>query len=461
MTEAATLFPLDGLFQDPQLTPRPDAPRFTVQHGSCFDLFKRYGDNYFHALVTDPPAGISFGGEKWDNLSKHAAETARGKELTPLLAQMVTFEMLEKWEAGFLLFTVDWAVEALRTLRPGAHGLVWAIPRTSDLTKFGLRMAGFEIRDTIYHAQASGMPKSLDIGKSIDKNLGLEREIVGRYQPPSGKPWNLKDDTVESGYDGGFKRRSNSLNVTTPSSDEAKHWDGWGTGLKPMIEEWIMIRKPIVGTVIENVAAHGVGGININGCRVPITDGALMARVNRVGENGYKNSKGGPNNAALHGEPYGRYPGNFTHDGSEEVVAEFPYTKSGAMKAGQKRVKTLGQGGYSGGMPDVVSARGTIANEGSAARFFYCAKVTNFDKDEGLAPGENTHQTVKPEALMRYLVRLITPPKGNVLDPFTGSGSTGKACMLEGFDFDGFERDEKSVLVARKRIEHARSRAGV
>jgi len=218
---------------------------------------------------------------------------------------------------------------------------------------------------------------------------------------------------------------------------------GWGTALKPALEPITVARKPLIGTVAENVLQYGTGAINVDG--------------GRVGDNAgwsYPNGRGG---TAWHGrdslannltEPMaatqGRWPANFIHDGSEEVMGLFPDTKSGFMRGGEKASKGLGM--FGGGQ----SNADTYGDSGSAARFFYCAKASKRDRDEG-----NNHPTVKPTDLMRYLCRLVTPPDGTVLDPFMGSGSTGKAAVLEGFRFIGIEREEEYCEIAKARIKHA------
>lgn len=259
----------------------------------------------------------------------------------------------------------------------------------------------------------------------------------------------------------------------TPATDEAKKWSGWGTALKPAAEEWILIRKPFTGTVAANVLQWGIGGINIDACRVPINDGATMARNNKPGSNDWKNSSGGMNSAALHGEPNGRWPANTVHDGSDVIVDQFPET--GKSKAAHRGAAINGNIFLAPKYESTV--RGHDDNGGSAARFFYCAKPDDADRNEGLERFEqvtvndgrktdidnpyqsgttlrnNPHPTVKSTELMRWLTRLVTPEGGTVLDPFMGSGSTGKACNIEGFDFIGIEREEIYFQVAKCRIE--------
>jgi hypothetical protein len=251
-----------------------------------------------------------------------------------------------------------------------------------------------------------------------------EREVVGQHQ-------------TDMGGLGGERLGQKGGDITIAATPEAKQWEGWGTALKPALEPITVARKPLIGTVAENVLQHGTGAINVDGCRVgteEIID--FKRKENSITASGWKDVNRNP----YEQHSQGRWPANFIHDGSEEVVGLFPYSKSvggdgykNSMFAGGK--KTGGHG---------------LGDAGSAARFFYCAKASKRDRDEG-----NNHPTVKPTDLMRYLCRLVTPPDGTVLDPFMGSGSTGKAAVLEGFRFIGIEREEEYCEIAKARIKHA------
>jgi site-specific DNA-methyltransferase (adenine-specific) len=298
-----------------------------------------------------------------------------------------------------------WA-ECLRVLKSGGHLLAFAGTRTQHRMAVRIEDAGFEIRDMIAWVYGSGFPKSLDVSKAIDKAAGADREVIrtpmtahstagkGSSNELDERPWMTK--ARELGY---HEHAGN-----TPATPEAKQWQGWGTALKPALEPITVARKPLIGTVAENVLQHGTGAINVDGCRVGEREreqftGIKNGRINAYGD--YFYAKG---EKAL---PVGRWPANFIHDGSEEAT-------------------------------DLL---------GDSARFFYCAKASKADR------GENHHPTVKPTDLMRYLCRLVTPPSGIVLDPFMGSGSTGKAAMLEGFAFVGIEREAEYVEIAKARIE--------
>ena len=332
-----------------------------LHHGDCLEVLRSMPDCSVDSIVTDPPYGLSFMGKKWD----------------------------------YDVPSVDVWVECLRVLKPGGHLLAFAGTRTQHRMAVRIEDAGFEIRDMIAWVYGSGFPKSLDVSKAIDKRAGAEREVVGETR---------KGAQINS--TGRYGAWGDGITPTAPSTDAAKQWQGWGTALKPALEPITVARKPLVGTVAENVLQHGTGAINVDGGRV---EG-------------------------------GRWPANFIHDGSEEAT-------------------------------DLLK---------DSARFFYCAKASKADRDAGceglaakarptmgsgiggqpnqqIANNKNAHPTVKPTDLMRYLCRLVTPPNGIVLDPFNGSGSTGCAAVLEGFQYIGIEREAEYIAISEKRIQ-ARSK---
>jgi site-specific DNA-methyltransferase (adenine-specific) len=265
--------------------------------------------------------------------------------------------------------------ECFRVLKPGGHLIAFAGSRTYDLMAIAVRLGGFELRDQGFYLYGSGFPKSLDISKALDKAAGAEREV-------DGKAFGVGKHSNTSIEGGAF---NSSYDKTKPATPAAQKWQGWGTALKPAHEPFVIARKPLEGTVANNVMKHGVGGLNIDGCR--------------------------------HGE---RFPANLLHDNSEAVA-------------------------------DIL---------GDKARYFYGTKANKRDRNEGLEDAKNTHPTVKPTDLMAYLCRLVTPPGGTVLDPFMGSGSTGKACAAEGFEFIGVEMDAEYLAIASARISFAYNQAG-
>jgi site-specific DNA-methyltransferase (adenine-specific) len=344
--------------------------------------------------------------------------------------------------------------------------------------------AGFEIRDMIAWVYGSGFPKSLDVSKALDKAAGAEREVVGIKRGTRGADGTGHENAMP-GKATGVKQVSCDVPLTATAS--ARQWSGWGTALKPALEPITLARKPLIGTVAENVLAHGTGALNVDGCRVEFAgepSGVWGAKQNT------QCGSGGTMGAGWSGRPSnkndkGRWPANLIHDGSEEVLAGFPSSSGGAWPADGAEF------GYSGGTRKQRGERTELGDSGSAARFFfkaslgdeeaasrfmYCAKASRRERNAGVldpgnrrkrndttggkyaeAPnpaGSNHHPTVKPIALMRYLCRLITPPGGVVLDPFMGSGTTGIAAKLEGFDFIGIEREADYIAIAEARINH-------
>lgn len=385
--------------------------------GSNLDLLPTLPDCSIDACVCDPPYELGFMGRKWDSSG--------------------------------IAYNVDLWRQVLRVLKPGGHLVAFGGTRTYHRMTCAIEDAGFEIRDCLGWLYGSGFPKSLDVSKAIDRAAGAERKVIGDY-------------AVTRDFKGrdfvGNASHSTRVNITAPATDAAKQWQGWGTALKPAWEPAVLARKPLDGTVAANVLAHGCGALNVDGCRVAHEEPAKMTTrtaprySGRTMANG---QEGGTQSSVASADPLGRWPANIFHDGSDEAEAVF-----------------RDDGG------------------GSASRFFYSAKTAVWEREAGLddlprkTAGEltgrddgtagldsprsgagrasngraNIHPTVKPVDLMRWLVRLVTPPGGVVLDPFTGSGSTGMAAMLEGFGFVGFELDPHHVEIARRRIEAARKR---
>jgi DNA modification methylase len=413
-----------------------------IVHGDCLEVMRGMADNSVDSIVTDPPYGLSFMGKKWDY-------DVPGEDI--------------------------WS-ECLRVLKPGGHLLSFAGTRTQHRMACAIEDAGFEIRDMIAWVYGSGFPKSLDVSKAIDKAAGVEREVIG-FDPVAAK----RTAAVGTNAFGDYKGQSGD--ITAPATDAARQWQGWGTALKPALEPITVARKPLVGTVAANVLEWGTGALNIDGCRVGFVDDADKAESVNKNQHADYNSNNGirvPTKGIYHGdnrppENYnptkGRFPANLIHDGSEEVVGLFPNAGNGHWS-----YKPAKDGGiYKYGLKDMPDG-GSDKTVSSAARFFYCAKASRSERNAGLegmpekrpdertntgmgtfvekgvAKQSNHHPTVKPIELMRYLVRLVTPPGGIVLDPFAGSGSTGVACAEEGFGFIGIEREAEYCEIARARI---------
>ena len=449
------------------------------------------------SMVTDPPGGINFMGKNWDH-------DKGGRQ-----------QWIEYMKHIF--------VECLRVMKPGAHGFVWALPRTSHWTATALEDAGFQIREIVTHVFGSGFPKSLNISKAIDSAAGAERKIIGPSDRHPGK--SKKDDTI-----GDYARFSNAGDmVTAPATPEAKKWDGWGTALKPASEHWILIRKPLSEkTVAQNVMAHSTGGLNIDASRIgkdtitikgggafPEGGGCAWKAINKshqgrfpanfilshnpdcelIGEKKVKGSllnhicsAESKNGIYQRREPQKRQ--GFTDKDGTETVANYRCTEgcavaeldqqSGFSKSVQGKKaggKTFHGIGYDA--PD----RDSIGDSGGASRFFYCAKASKSERNAGLEgmpengkerhwaqsegrkdagqqqssfPVANHHPTVKAQKLMCYLIKMVTPPGGTILDPFMGSGSTGVAAVSSGFEFLGIEQEKEYIEIAKRRIEYAK-----
>ena len=380
--------------------------KWSVEVGDCREVMRGLADASVDAVVTDPPYELGFMGKRWD--------------------------------ASGVAYDVDVWREALRVAKPGAFLLAFGGSRTYHRLTCAIEDAGWEIRDCIMWLYGSGFPKSHDVSKAIDKAAGAKRERI-RATGNLHNHANMNDDAwTNIGADVAM------MDSTVPSTDLARKWYGWGTALKPAHEPIVVARKPLCGTVAANFERHGCGGLNIDACRVGTDGGTTKGNPPKLKSNGVY---GDGINGACDIVPLnaGRWPANVIHDGSEEVVGLFPQTTSG--KPMNRMHTDPGRNVASGASKGGEYFHSGFGDSGSAARFFYCAKASKKDRGEG-----NIHATVKPTALMRWLVRLVTPPNGLVLDPFTGSGSTGKACALEGFRFVGIEQSAEYAEIARARI---------
>lgn len=391
--------------------------------GDALEELRKMPDNSVDSVVTDPPAGISFMGKSWD--SDRGGSTQWIEWLTEVMR------------------------ETLRVLKPGGHAFVWAIPRTSHWTGTAIERAGFQIRDVVTHLFGQGFPKSLDISKAIDKAAGAERDVIGRGK--AGKSSIGQETRVIQGARPTV-RDGSDFNVTAPSTPDAKLWDGWGTALKPAAEFWILARKPLSEkTVAGNVLKWGTGGLNIDGCRIgvdtrfnPPTHKAATAATAAMGD--FSNCKGEGTLAT------GRFPANVILDPQAGELLDGQTGDLGKSAGGEPLSGEVNRHGKYGSRIRARTGVGVgLGDSGGASRFYYCAKASVSERNAGV-DGRNTHPTVKPIKLLTYLIKLITPPGGIVLDTFMGSGSVGCAALTGGFDFIGIDSDPVSVEIARQRL---------
>lgn len=375
-------------------------------NGDSMEILKDFEDNSIDSVVSDPPYGLSQISTqkfnecmiKWCTNDRSFIPSSRGF-------------MGKSWDS-FVPPPSLWD-EVYRVLKPGGHALIFAGSRTQDLMGLSLRLAGFELRDCVQWIYGSGFPKSLDVSKAIDKIKGEQREVVGQIRRNEGL-WSQGE--------------MKTFSITEPSSAEAKEWEGWGTALKPAYEPALLVRKPIEGSVAQNVLKYGVGGINVDGGRIETDDSTLRKGEVREPNKEHLFAMGGIEFSG--GHDLGRWPSNiiFKED----------------------------------------------SNTQEWARYFYCAKASREERDKGLERFEefnsgvgalvdggraktkkrNIHPTVKPIDLMRYLCRLITPAGGTVLEPFMGSGTTGIGAIKEGFNFIGIEREKEYFEIAEARIKY-------
>lgn len=366
-------------------------------NADCFEALKDLADNSIEAVVTDPPYGL--GACTPAQVAECLQAWSSGKTWKPKGSGF----MGKAWDA-WVPPPELWR-EVFRVLKPGGHALVFAGSRTQDLMGMSLRLAGFEVRDVIQWLYGSGFPKSHDVSKALDKMVGFTVSSDG-YSP------NFKNATHGRGMGGGRK-----TSASKPQSESGKQWEGWGTALKPAYEPALLVRKSLSGTVAQNTLDHGCGGLNIDGCRVE-TDEQLGRACGGFLKGDYVGGQTPKWNSIGTTKEGGRWPSN--------VILDKQASKQLEQQAG-------------------------------ASRFFYTAKPSASERHAGIrTEGEraNVHPTVKPIDLMRYLIRLITPPHGTVLDPFMGSGSTGCAAALEGVSFIGIEREPEYFAIAQQRVAY-------
>ena len=401
-------------------------PLDTIIQGDCLEEMKKLPDRSIDAIVTDPPYELAFMGKKWD--------------------------------ASGIAYNVDMWGECLRVLKPGGHLLAFGGARTYHRMACAIEDAGFEIRDSLHWVYSQGFPKSLDISKAIDKAAKAEREIIGEIDKLQSY-----GNGANSVYGDGPDKHHRML-ITSPSTPEAKQWSGYGSALKPAHEPIVLARKPLDGcTIAENVLRWGCGGLNVDGCRIDTKGEKLSCSTSPPFAKGLTLHKSSTPRIERDGHVGGRWPANFIHSGDECILAEF--AKAGKSKSTSSLRKKAGSHNGNEAWATIANPKidvyGGFSDQGTPARFFmsceftpadyapivYYAKASKSDRGEG-----NTHNTVKPTSLIRYLCRLITPPGGTILDPFAGSGTTCLAALQEGFHYIGIEKEPEYCEIARKRV---------
>lgn len=430
-----------------------------ILNGDSLEVLKQYPDNYFDAVVTDPPYGLG--------KEPNAEQMLQAWITSGYLEVKGSGFMGKEWDA-FVPQPIFWK-EVFRVLKHGGHIVAFFGTRTYDWGVMAMRLAGFEVRDCIQWIYGSGFPKSHNISKAIDKIHGAEREVIGE----------IKRGDVEkakkngSGYLSDPANRNNEKQfgygveqITIPSTEEAKQWEGWGSALKPANEPIVLARKPLEKglSIAENVLKNGTGGINIDATRIGNEE--MKARPSGISSRAYQSEE--TTTAGGMGEDkFGRFPANLilTHHPECECKNEETIESWNCHEDCPIKIMDEQSGGDN--------------NKGGASRFFYVAKASKKERNKGLeafeekiiqgrdvgqdernvaykprpTPMANIHPTIKPVALMRYLVRMITPPNGIVLDPFNGSGTTGVACKVEGFNYVGIELDAEYCKISEARIE--------
>lgn len=467
------------------IEPYYEGEGITIYNGDCVNVMKKMPDNSINTIITDPPYGLEFMGKEWDKFGK-------GKNIAGGTAKKSTpFQRPEKGKVSpsyyhwtleqkneYQKFTYDWAREALRIAKPGAIMLVFGGTRTWHRLACGIEDAGWIIKDTLMWLYGSGFPKSLNIGKAVDKKLGYKREITGKDHKFGRCDSGIYQMNVNNPNKMEFYRRDK------PTSYEAKSWEGYGTALKPAYEPIIMAMKPLDGTYAENALKWGIAGLNIDGGRISAEKSLEYNWTKRKAPAGFHGDKTGIyGKGQIEGEkikeyvPQGRFPANLLLD---EESAKMLDEQSGMSKSSDA-IRHNNQRNFSGkgiyGKFNDKDIKG-YNDKGGASRFFYCAKASKKERNMGLEDlplkraggmdgrnngsfdgkityNQNIHLTVKPIKLMEYLCKLVYPPKEDaiLLDPFMGSGTTLVSAKMLGRKAIGIEMNKEYCDIAVKRIK--------
>ena len=455
-----------------------------IYNEDCLEGIKRLPNNFIDSIVTDPPYELGFMGKKWDSTG--------------------------------IAYNVELWQEALRVLKPGGHLLAFGGTRTYHRMACAIEDAGFEIRDCIQWIYGSGFPKSMDISKAIDKRAGKSKEDIQKLKDelrrvfalsgltldalnkkcgfeasgylrksstwasilPSPEKWWKMRETVGCDDDFSFEFKAverevigcgksgktaiwnqegtmGEYDITAPTTPEAQQWEGWGTALKPANEPIVVARKPLEGTVADNVLKWGTGGINIDGCRIATDE--TISNHSRGVESAISKGKFGDSKAQethqTEGQKQGRFPANVILDEEAGIMLD---EQSGILKSGALKPYQENHQNASSYKMNRYKTFVQPANEGGASRFFYTAKASKKERGEG-----NNHPTVKPIMLMEYLIKLVTPINGITLDIFAGSGTSAIASINVGRCFIGFEKDKDYYNMAQKRIADFKAQASM
>jgi DNA modification methylase len=417
-----------------------------VYHDDCLKRLKKLKDNSIDSCVTDPPYALVSIRKRLSqtnkaDVDKNFSKTIPGQGTNPFKAVARGF-LGKTWDNGDTAFSVEFWIEVLRVLKPGSHVVAFGGTRTYHKLASAIDNAGFEIRDQLAWTHGQGFPKSQNISKAFDKAAGAKRKVVGKRKHPTLKDTSKLDEKANAAHGNNAWKRE--WDITESSTKLAKQWEGWGTSIKPSWEPICLARKPLSEkTIIANIKRWAVGAINVDACRITMSEADKKAIKNMTGfgKEGYirkKNKK-----TFMQGTPIaiqvvfkkGRWPANLIHDGSQEVKELFPNSSITGLRKNTNRIQTeLGNTSFTRG-----KQAPEYTDKGSVARFFYCAKASKLDKID------SEHPTVKPIKLMRWLVRLVTPPGGIVLDCFAGTGTTGYAAMFEGFDSILIEKEDEYI----------------
>ena len=407
-------------------------------NGDCIEQMQKLKDEgkQIDSVVTDPPYHLTSIVERY---GKDGSAPAKDKD--GLYQRQARGFMGKEWDGGDIAFRTDTWKLAYDLLKPGGYLLAFSASRNYHRMAVAIEDAGFEIRDQIMWIYGSGFPKSLNIGKAIDKRNGVQGDVIGTRKVTS------SDIGQKSGW--------NHLNTDRGDYEYREimnEYEGWGTALKPAHEPIVMARKPLEGSNIDNVLKYGTGAINIDGCRIQGDDTGgerkITTRKSRDENNVWTDENSGMKQEENHfadADPKGRYPANLMHDGLQEEWARYFYCPKTSTEERNRGLENFTAKPMAwGNQAKAELKRGNLDFKGNQG---------DGSKHNKVAMRLNTHPTVKPQELMKYLCRLVTPKGGVVLDPFMGSGSTGMAAKDEGFNFIGIEKEKEYFEIAEARIK--------